>query len=237
MEAGADSVALEPAGDRTRLTALARRRRRCRGTGRRRRPGRRAATAGIQRDAPRGRRLGTALAGAVRPDPRFGKDLDRAKLARTARPACRGRPTGPGPGIRHRQPREHAADPSGAGKNRKSRGPRAGLRLRLGYIGHRRRQARRRRRCRGGHRSAGARYDNRECANQRRKPARRAAGTAACGNLRLGPCQHPCRSPDLSRGPARGAHAYGWPRPAFGDPAIPGRRGGQRRTCATSKHR
>ncbi len=122
-------------------------------------------------------------------------------------------------------------------KTIKRRRPRAGLRLRLGYIGHRRRQARRRRHCRGGHRSAGARYDKRECAHQRRKPARRAAGTAARGNLRHGPGQYPCGSPDCARSAARGAHASGRPHPAVGNPANRRPPTSPRPTRATSRPR
>ena len=232
MEAGADSVALDPvngaAGGAHAPHRAGRRRRRRRGAGRRRRPGGRAAAAGFQRGAARGRGLGAALAGAVRPDPRVGDDSGSCR-AGTSRPTRAPIVVRLDPGLAFGTG-SHASTRlvlQALEKTMQDRRPRAGLRLRLGYIGHRRRQARRRGGCRGGHRSAGARYDNRECAHQRRKPARRAAGTAARGNLRHGPGQHPCRSADRARSAARGAHAQRRPHPALGNPAIPGRRGGR----------
>jgi ribosomal protein L11 methyltransferase len=102
--------------------------------------------ADVPKPSPRaggGCRLGAPDAIAVRADPHRQEHLGRAELARSA---GSGRPdpgTRSGPGLRHRQPSDHApvhgmaGSPSGAGQDR------ARLRLRLRHPGDGRQEARR----------------------------------------------------------------------------------------------
>ena len=135
--------------------------------------------------ARRGRGLGAAHAGQFGPIRDRRAAVDRAELARAARPARRscvrldpGLAFGTGSHPSTRLVLQWL------GANHRAGRARARLRLRLRYIGHRRRQARRRRRRRA---STSIRRRSRrqrdECARQRRRAARRAAGAAAARQL------------------------------------------------------
>ena len=164
--------------------------------GRGRRPRR---DAGLPARARRRRGLGAALAGAVRAALRSASACGSCR-AGTSRP--RAAAGGGAPRPRHspsapaaiprtrlvlRLPR---ADPA-------RRGERARLRLRLGYIGDRRREARRRASRRGRRRSAGARDDRRDNARANGVALRVAPPEALpAGALRRRRLQHPCPAAD-----------------------------------------
>ena len=226
LEAGADSVALEPAGrGACAVTALARRRYRC-ATRWSPPPPRAAALPPPEFTAWRGSRTRTGCGARNRSSarsaspnalwivPSWHEPPDPAALVVRLDP---GLAFGTGSHASTRLVLQYLeAHPARAGRARVlDYGCGSGI---LAIVAA---QARRRGDRRRGHRSRRR--------SRRRRRTRRATASVlrvarpestACRNLRPGPGQHPRRSPDRARAAARGAHARRRPHRAVGHPAM-----------------